>query len=95
VSDRDVNREIVRFARILQSSIHDILAVVDNLDPADLAAGLRETEPLRRISLQLDQDLAVYDRLQVPLDLPACRERGSRRVNRGRRRAGPGHGSGE
>jgi hypothetical protein len=89
VSDRDIDHEVVRLARVLQSSMHEILASVVNLGPADLAAAMRATEPLRLVSHQLDQALAEYDRLQKPLDLPVCRERQPQRTIRGGCRTGP------
>lgn len=71
----DTDREIVRLARLLQSAMHEILTAVVDLEPAELAVGLRETEPLRRICRRLDEDLAEYDRLQKLSDRPACRGR--------------------
>jgi hypothetical protein len=78
----DTDREIVRLARVLQSSMHEILAAVDDLEPAELAAGLRDTEPLRRISRRLDENLAQFDRLQELSDRPACRGPRCCRLNR-------------
>jgi hypothetical protein len=69
----DTDREIVRLARVLRSAMHEILAVVADLEPAELAVGLRETEPLRRISRRLDENLVEYDRLQELFNRPACR----------------------
>jgi hypothetical protein len=69
----DTDRKIVRLARVLQSAMHEILAAVGDLEPAELAVGLRETEPLRRISRRLDDYLAEFDRLQELSDRPACR----------------------
>jgi hypothetical protein len=69
----DTDREIVRLARVLRSAMHEILAAVVDLGPAELAVGLRDTEPLRRICRRLDEDLAEYDRLQELFNRPACR----------------------
>jgi hypothetical protein len=69
----DTDREIVRLARVLRSAMHEILAAVVDLEPAELAVGLRDTEPLRRICRRLDEDLAEFDRLQKLVDRPACR----------------------
>ena len=87
MSESDVDREIVRLARALQSSMHNILASVIDLEPADRAVAMRDTEPLRRVSIRLDQALAEYDRLRKLLDL-AGREPPSRRIVRGGRRSG-------
>jgi hypothetical protein len=69
----DTDRDIVRLARVLRSAMHEILATVVDLEPAELAIGLREIEPLRRICRRLDEDLAEFDRLRKHSDRPACR----------------------
>ena len=84
----DTDREVVRLARVLRSAMHEILAAVVDLEPAELAVGLRDIEPLRRICRRLDEDLAVFDRLQEPSSRPACR--GPRRCRLARDERLPG-----
>ena len=76
------DREIVRLARVLRSSMHEIQAAVVDLEPAELAVGLRDIEPLRRVCRQLDEELAEFDRLQKLSDRPTCRGPRCCRLNR-------------
>ncbi|SRR5579883_1025024 len=80
MSESKADQDVVRLARALQKSMHEILAVVDDLEPEERAVAIRETEPLRLISRRMDRDLAEYDRLRNLLAPPSGRGRRSRRV---------------
>jgi hypothetical protein len=85
MNESQIDQEVVRLARVLQSSMHEILAAVDDLEPEGRAVALRDTEPLRLISRRMDQDLAEYGRLRDLPDPPLCRGRRPRRASGGGR----------